>query len=451
MLRQFIAILGLAVILCCGASSALADEAGRVVFVVGQVELAGHPAALDLAVQEGDQLSTGADGYVYMKTVDNGFLILRPNSKARITVYHVDRKNPANTHVKLELLSGVARSISGQAVKQARQNFRFNTPVAAIGVRGTDFIVYTDAQSSRIAVVSGGVIVSGFGGACGPEGGGPCKGSASRELFAGQPDTLLQVRRGQDVPQLLHSPALAPDQSAPPRADEPVGKISGAEINFDAQKDGNLLKQAAQVVPAQPEPPARPAQVAPAQNLPAVVVTPLPLPVAVIAKSPPEVLWGRFQSIAGVAAPDPQFLAKLAGGAYAPAVIVGSHAIARLKDTTFVLPHEGQASFALIASDVLLQKTGQAAVAASVESPHLDIDFGNRTFSTGLTAVTPDQRVRVGAKGDVTLTGDLVSNGLSDSLVRGYLGGAGAGEAGYIFKNTSAPGLTVTGATAWSR
>jgi len=442
MLRPLIAVPALAIALCCGASAALAGEAGRVVFVAGQVQLAGRPAALDLAVQEGDEIATGADGYIYMKTVDNGFLILRPNSKARIVAYHVDQQNPANTRVKLELLGGVARSISGQAVKQARQNFRFNTPVAAIGVRGTDFIVYTDAQTSRVAVMSGGVIVSSFSGACGPEGGGPCEGSASRELFAGQAGALLQVRRGQNTPQLLRSTALAPDQSAPPRADEPVGKASGgtalpgAEINLDAQKDGSFFKPLVPVQPPAPNP------------VPNPIPNPTPDP---IVKSPPEVLWGRFQVIAGVAAPDPQFLDKLDGGTYAPAMIVGGYAITRLRDATFVLPHEGQAAFTLTASDVLLQKAGQAAVAAGVENPHLDINFVNRTFSTGLTAVTPDQRVRIGAKGDVTLTGNLISNGLSDSLVRGYLGGAGAGEAGYVFKNTSTPGVTVTGATTWSR
>jgi hypothetical protein len=122
-------------------------------------------------------LSTGGDGFIYIKTVDNGLFILRPATQARIAAYHVDAKNPANTHVKFELLSGVARSKSGDAVKQARQNFRFNTPVAAIGVRGTDFTVFTDNDTSRVAVISGGVVVSGFSGACRPEGAGPCEGA----------------------------------------------------------------------------------------------------------------------------------------------------------------------------------------------------------------------------------------------------------------------------------
>src|SRR5476649_35375 len=162
-IKQYIVAMCLLAGVCASAS---AEEAGRIVFVTGQAQLASHTAALDAAVLEGDQLETGADGYIYVKTVDNGFLILRPNSKARIATYHVDLQHPAETHVKLELLSGVARSISGQAVKRARQNFRFNTPVAAIGVRGTDFIVYTDQTTSRVLVVSGGVVMSAFNGSC---------------------------------------------------------------------------------------------------------------------------------------------------------------------------------------------------------------------------------------------------------------------------------------------
>ncbi len=103
----------------------------------------------------------------------------------------------------------------GQAVPQARQNFRFNTPVAAIGVRGTDFTVFTDQQSSRVTFVSGGVIVSGFVGACGPAGAGPCEGGNSRELFAAQVGQLLLVRHDQPVSQLLRSDGIAPDLTAP--------------------------------------------------------------------------------------------------------------------------------------------------------------------------------------------------------------------------------------------
>ena len=93
LLRRSISIPCLAAGLLCSSCAALAAEAGRVVFATGQVQLAGGPAALDLAVNEGDEIETGAAGYVYVKTVDNGFLILRPNSKARIFTYHMSHED----------------------------------------------------------------------------------------------------------------------------------------------------------------------------------------------------------------------------------------------------------------------------------------------------------------------------------------------------------------------
>ena len=174
----------IALALASGVQAARAADAGKIIFVAGKAEVAGRPAVDGAPVQEGQMLSTGGDGFLYIKTVDSGLFILRPNTQARIATYHVDDKNPANTRVKFELLSGVARSKSGNAVKQARQNFRFNTPVAAIGVRGTDFTVFTDNDTSRVAVISGAIVMSGFGAACNPGGAGPCEGSASRELSA---------------------------------------------------------------------------------------------------------------------------------------------------------------------------------------------------------------------------------------------------------------------------
>ena len=284
MLRQFVVV----AILAAAAQLASAAEAGKVIYVAGHAGIGDRVAALGAPVQEGDLLTTGADGYVYVKTIDNGLFILRPNTRARIVAYHVDTQNPANTRIKLELLSGVARSRSGEAVKLARQNFRFNTPVAAIGVRGTDFTVFTDQDTSRVAVIDGGITVSGFAGACSPEGSGPCEGSTSRELSAAQKGQLLQVQRGQ-APQLLHAGFLAPDVAAPPRGDEPISKSSGSgasEPGLDPKKTENLLLTG---VPLPVPLPAAPPVVVP----PVVGLPPVPVPGR-------EISWGRFQPVLGL-------------------------------------------------------------------------------------------------------------------------------------------------------
>jgi hypothetical protein len=431
MLRQFIIIASLLF----AANLAVAGEAGRIVFVAGEAQVAGRPVTLGDAVQEGDDLVTGADGYVYLKTVDNGFLILRPGSRARIVAYHIDTQNPANTRVKLELQQGVARTISGQGVKQARENFRFNTPVAAIGVRGTDFTVFTDQETSRVAVLSGGVVVSGFGGGCGPEGMGPCEGGGSRELFANQAGQLLQIQRGQATPQFLLNSGLSPDAANPPRKDEPTGKTSSVgatprvatDYTLDPQKSEGLLAGAKLPSPQAPVPP--PAAAPP---------------------SPPEVLWGRWQAVANLDA-DSEALAKLRSGEYVAATIANSYFISRVKNSELVLPRDGRVAFGLVNSEAWIQAAGRAPVAAAIHDSRLEVDFASRGFSTSMNVVAPGAQVGVYANGDVTLKGELVSDLMrSNAVVRGYLGGAEAKEAAYIFSTTGSD-ITAFGATRWAR
>ena len=424
---------------------AYAAEAGRVVFTAGQAQVGRHAAALDTAVGEGDELSTGADGYIYMKTVDNGFLILRPNSTARVVTYSIDKADPSKTQVKLELLRGVARAISGQGVKQARQNFRFNTPVAAIGVRGTDFTVYTDQQTTRVTVLSGGVVMSGFGANCTAAGTGPCEGRSARELFAGQAGLLLQVERGTSVPQLLQNPALAPDQTEKPRSDEPAAKQAlsatpAAQVNLDPQRSEQSLNSARPVTPP------------PASNEPPPVVTPPPVvindpaPPKPLPPSPPEIFWGRWQTLAGLPAqpgrigdPDVEIATY-----YAP------YAVTRVKNTELVLPRDGTAAFKLMSGEAIMSNSiGDRP--ANIQSGQLSMDFSKRTFSTSLDVRAGNDRADVIGNGVITDKGMLYEGIGSPTIIRGYLGGSNAEQAGYIFKNSATPGITVSGATLWGR
>ncbi|MYM23168.1 hypothetical protein GTP46_10975 [Duganella sp. FT135W] len=450
MLRNFVIGAHLAL----AASLAWGGEAGHVVFVTGQAQLAGRPAALDAVVQEGDQLSTGADGYVYVKTVDQGFLILRPNSRARIATYQVDPAQPSNTHVKLELEQGVARAISGQGVKQARQNFRFNTPVAAIGVRGTDFIVFTDNQTSRVQVVSGGVVMSAFSASCSAEGVGPCEGSASRELFAGQAGMLLQVQRGQATPQLLNNPALTPDQNEKPRQDEPVGKVSAGalsstQVNLDPQRSALSLEA---IRPAS-TPNSTPSgsdsvSVPPVLVTPPVVVTP-PTPPAPPPELPPkaqEVFWGRWSTVAGQAV----MPASIQGNSVDSPQFVGEYAVARVKGATLVMPTEGKVSFTLNGSEAVVQKSSGEA-RANVDSGRLNINFVDRSFTTDLGLSSGTEKYDISGKGVIDLKGTMSSSSGSSTLIRGYLSGPNVEEAGYVFKNTTYPGVTLLGGTSWKR
>lgn len=416
-----------------------AGEAGRIVLAVGDVQIGGQRVAADRIVHEGDELATGADGYTYVKTIDNGFLILRPGTRARIVAYHIDSQDPANTRIKFELLNGVARSISGQAVKQARQNFRFNTPVAAIGVRGTDFTVFTDQQTTRIAVISGGIVVSGFSAGCGPEGSGPCEGSASRELFADQAGKLLQINRGQMMPQLMRSNGLSPDVSAPPRSDEPTGKTAGAnvgkpalainDINLEAQK-GVLALLANATPPAAAQP----------------VIQPIP---------PREIIWGRWQAI--LDQPGSIDIAKILAARGQTIALNPYFAVMRSSGADWQVPIQGAMGFALKQSEAyILNEPSGVLSRAGLENGRLQIDFVKSTFATGFDLVSQqNERFQFQAQGGVMPDGRLVGDGQFDRptnmAVRGVVGPENGGAAAYIFQGRIDNQRLATGVTSWEK
>lgn len=439
MLRHLVITLGLA--LC--AQAVHAAEAGKVIFVAGKAQLAERAASEGAPVQEGDMLSTGADGFIYVKTIDKGLFILRPNTRARIVAYHVDAKDPKNTRIKLELLSGVARSRSGEAVKLARQNFRFNTPVAAIGVRGTDFTVFTDESVSRVAVLSGGIVMSGFEGACRPEGSGPCEGNASRELTAQMRGQLLQFQKGQAAPLLMQGGVLSPDQLAPPRGDEPVG-MSGGGASGKPDLDPGKLASLGQIgIPGLPGPVT---PVAPPVTTPPVVEVEVEVPVQV-----PEqlVTWGRFQSVLD----RPATIDTSAAG---QAVVAINPLFAILRSnagTVYQVPERGSVGFSLKQSEAyLVEDFSQKKTVATLANGVFNVNFDKATFATGFDLLGDGKLYKMQAEGTIASNGQLYGNGQfvapSNMEVSGTLRTDGAA---YLFQGRLAPYLSVVGATSWGK
>ncbi len=424
----------------CLIANAHGDDAGKIIQAIGDARLGSAPAKVGDTVKAGDSLATGSDGYLYLKTVDGGFLILRPRSDALVVSYHVDTAEPANTRVKIELRQGVARSISGEAVKNSRENFRFNTPVAAIGVRGTDFTVFTDEQTTRIAVVSGGVVVSGFGAGCAPEGTGPCEGSAKRELFAGQSGQVLQVNRGQTVPQLLRGSALSPDAGAPPRSDEPVKLGNGSS--------GTAAGSTAVNTSANTDPSLAPLKLAGLDKL----VTPSSLPSsAIAAPSAPAIVWGRWQALVDM--PANIDLSKLQAD-YQRVAMDSYFALLRGKDALWQSPTDGSASFTLQNAQSVVQN-GSAVTAAGVENGKLTVNFASSGFSTQFDLVTQGQRIARRAEGTVFKDGTFGNAsqflGNNNMLVQGVLANDPGLRAAYLFQSRLDDNRVASGVTTWAK
>src|ERR1700688_1503701 len=102
----------LALSLICGSAWAQSEPVetkviGNTVVVVGHASvLSGGrstPLARGAAIVQGNTIETGADGYVYITTVDQGFVSVRPNSSLTFDRYEYDPVAPERTVIKLVL------------------------------------------------------------------------------------------------------------------------------------------------------------------------------------------------------------------------------------------------------------------------------------------------------------------------------------------------------------
>jgi len=114
---------------------------GKVVIAEGQAIAVGHDnitrrlIAGD-SVYVGDKLITGVDGFLRLKMVDQALLDLRCYSIMVIEAY--DLHSTTRTSV-INLLQGSLRKVTGEIGKWKEDVYELRTPVASIGVRGTEY------------------------------------------------------------------------------------------------------------------------------------------------------------------------------------------------------------------------------------------------------------------------------------------------------------------------
>lgn len=202
MLSQFlIAAIALSV------HSAYADEpAGKTTLVIGKAYVIKDDSSkAELRsgsdIFSGDQIITRSNGHVHIRFKDQGLVSVRPDSKLVIEKYEFDANNPSNSTIKLDLKKGIARSVSGAAAKAAKDRYRMNTPIAAIGVRGTDFVVSANDEHIRAIVNEGAIVVAPFSDQCIAAALGPCTSNAVE--LSENSNLLLELKNLQQTPQLL--------------------------------------------------------------------------------------------------------------------------------------------------------------------------------------------------------------------------------------------------------
>ncbi len=145
LLQTFTALaLGLLVALTAQTTSAAEapPPAGKVVAVAGQVTAGGddgaiRPIAKDDPIFAGDTISTGPNSRARIVFSDEGVIFLRPSSRFVIKSYS-NSGDPQQDESKFSLVRGGFRSVTGAIGKANTKNYEVETPVATIGIRGTD-------------------------------------------------------------------------------------------------------------------------------------------------------------------------------------------------------------------------------------------------------------------------------------------------------------------------
>lgn len=404
-----------------------AGWAGEIVFVAGAAHRsAGNEKPQALAkgtfIYQGDILHTQANAHVYVRMADGGLLVLRPQSRLSVDIWKFDPGAPSSSEIKYTLTEGVTRYVSGKGSQAAKESFRLNTPLAAIGVRGTDFTALAGADITLVSVRSGGVVVGAFGIGCTPESVGPCTGDKTAELFATRDsDKLLQLRRGDVVPKLIDATFTnSPEKARPAAPGEPVATVIDPFKSPEVPKPGALASLSA-------------------------------LPGAGPDEAIDFAAWGRWGT-----------LTASEGAAVVKSVVKGRnlvainryYAIATNPTSSLELPSAGIGQFRVISHDgLLIDPSTGATSATSVTDSALRVDFGARRFNTNLNLTAGSTATSVQSSGYIESSGRLSSDAyVSATVVDGALGGGSASQAIYTYRRLASGQVPeVSGVVSWRR
>ena len=116
-------------------------------------------AVKDDNLMQNELIVTGVAGIAVIRLNDNSRMTLRPNSEFRVellTTDDNDNESSSQQSAVLNLLRGGLRLVTGLIGKLNPTAYRLNTPVATIGIRGTEFntrICISDcaAEEARLA------------------------------------------------------------------------------------------------------------------------------------------------------------------------------------------------------------------------------------------------------------------------------------------------------------
>lgn len=403
------------------------DVVGEIITVIGEGRVIGSAgqsaAARGRHVRAGDVIETAAGGHVHIRFVDGALVSVRPYSRLSIDAYR-NATGGELAAIKFRLERGVMRSVSGEWGEAHRDRFRLNTPIAAIGIKGTDFVVKADQASAYATVLSGAIVMAPLEGECAATLG-PCKGEQALALSAEMTGKMLEMLRenGHIVPRLVPATDLLAKASSAARAP------GATELTDSAEKERLKDSAAADL----------------AQNV---------LETGTAGTTGKPLVWLHNPQGWGVPANSisQRFDEALAAGRRA---VVGNFFITLHRDESVLKsfqPLGTRASFVLTAASAtftLPVAYDRPTENVQVSNATLNVDFQNARFDTRLDLASPSLgRDTLQAGGSVTTDGLLLASSPGQKLAGAFsLDGR---QAGYLFDKNVAGGI-LSGLTLWGR
>lgn len=484
----------------------------RVALSVGdakRVNGAGQTDQLRLGstLADGDRIVTGKDAVVILVFIDQGRVSLRADTELIIHKYHVD---PAglDSQINLELVRGAMRQISGRAAQLQPERYRLNTPIAAIGVRGTDFLAKTHGDALETFVQEGKIVIlpGGISTGCSLTGSSSqlcaplaaiSADDASRYLRLLATGKIEQRVISNDEMERVFGISVAKSsvpgdavrlaaastsastststksvdtsksagmldefpRSSSARSEDKLEEVNSRAASYrldDANANAIALASLAPVVPvAAVEPvvavvPAAPVEaVAPVASV--VPVSPA-LPVAVVVAPAPvpvstQLVWGRFNQAKDLPLQLLVSYNEAREGRHVTVGELGQYALWRANPSGLLdASLHGQTEFSLTRSEALFQ-TASGTSPAQIQKASLSVDFDRARFDASLTlnhALTG--AVSLSASGKVNDEG-VFNGGTSGQRIAGALTRDGK-EAGFLFSRTVDLGV-FQGVTLW--
>lgn len=436
--------------------SASADTAkagvGTVGLVLGKAYLESADKSRELIragvrVDVSDRIVTEANGHVHIRFDDDALVSVRPDSLLEIERYDYQAASPEQSSIKLNLVEGVTRAISGKGAHAARERFRLNTPIAAIGVRGTDFVVSATDESVRALVNEGAIVVAPFSNDCLASNFGPCAVNAVE--LTQESLQVVQMDGRTPLPRLVP----AADERGPLNREEvevadAAGKAEDKSVGTDVYLESVTSRKVALVASNVTLPPVTPPTLLP----PAIAASDFTPGAALVAAdvASDKLVWGRWANLEGQGRGERVSTTyELASAGRDITVGDNLYGLFRTENGTKRIAADlGVVSFGLNSAQAFYH-SGSGVVAMQVNSGNLKIDFNESSFATDLgLSHSSTGKVDFSTAGRIYDGGYFYSN-TDTQKMHGAVSLDGA-EAGYFFEKQLLDG-SVQGLTLWDK